>query len=467
MPRTIQADGKTYTVPDDATPEEVNQIVGAAPQKGFLSSLASSSGVTGIPQMIAHPSSIIDGIKQTVQNSRDSFNQGVADFKQGGLSEATRRDFGRAVPIVGPALAQAQAQHDAGNNAGMAGTLAGTVAAFAAPEAGGRALGLVRKAAPAVAEGALGISKLDRINGAVPGRGVLDETTGVNPDSIYVQSKAVIHDLKTKVNNLAANHQGPVSIANAQDVVQNAIDSAKRSNSALSVDALSPLQDQVTKNMFGRPQPFQAESVAPAGSEASQIAKAWLPKNLASKVDTAQPGPTPDMLAPMQTATDALNLKRGIRSQFVKNWNPDLSPAITRDTAKAASGAVNNSLNDALGPEFSQANQRMSSLIPVQDAAESISRNAPILQKIIGRTRAHTGSLTTALAGAAAGHATGGTMGGLIGGAAGLAIPEMIGGPTATMIMARGMDSTLPSLIARPALAAPLLIPRKKIGDDQ
>jgi hypothetical protein len=31
MPRTIKADGRTITVPDDATPEEINQIVGPAP----------------------------------------------------------------------------------------------------------------------------------------------------------------------------------------------------------------------------------------------------------------------------------------------------------------------------------------------------------------------------------------------------------------------------------------------------
>ena len=34
MPRTIKADGRTITVPDDATPEEINQIVGPAPNAG-------------------------------------------------------------------------------------------------------------------------------------------------------------------------------------------------------------------------------------------------------------------------------------------------------------------------------------------------------------------------------------------------------------------------------------------------
>ena len=63
----------------------------------------------------------------------------------------TRRDFGRAVPILGPALAQAQSQANAGNISGMAGTLAGTVAGFAAPEAAKGIVGGVAKIMPKVA----------------------------------------------------------------------------------------------------------------------------------------------------------------------------------------------------------------------------------------------------------------------------------------------------------------------------
>lgn len=49
MPRTIKADGRTITVPDDATPEEVNQIVGPAPRK-----VAGADGpLPGVPG--AHP----------------------------------------------------------------------------------------------------------------------------------------------------------------------------------------------------------------------------------------------------------------------------------------------------------------------------------------------------------------------------------------------------------------------------
>jgi hypothetical protein len=112
----------------------------AAPQqeqKGFASSFADSSGLSFFTpgHFIDNVLGIPQGIRQMAKDSIQNVKQGVSDFQKEGLSETTRRDFGRAVPIVGPALAQAQAQHDAGNDAGMAGTLAGTVAGLAAPEA--------------------------------------------------------------------------------------------------------------------------------------------------------------------------------------------------------------------------------------------------------------------------------------------------------------------------------------------
>jgi hypothetical protein len=46
MPRTIQADGRLITVPDDATPEEINNIVGPAQKQppGFVSRLGEATG---------------------------------------------------------------------------------------------------------------------------------------------------------------------------------------------------------------------------------------------------------------------------------------------------------------------------------------------------------------------------------------------------------------------------------------
>lgn len=43
MPRTIQADGRTITVPDDATPDEINQIVGPPPAQQTKTASSSST----------------------------------------------------------------------------------------------------------------------------------------------------------------------------------------------------------------------------------------------------------------------------------------------------------------------------------------------------------------------------------------------------------------------------------------
>lgn len=138
---------------DPQTGERVTSSSAADSQKGALSSFADSSGLSGLVGAIAHPVDAVKGIPGAIsaayRNTADNISQGVQDYKKSGLSQETRRDFGRAVPIVGPALAQAQAQHDAGNNAGMAGTLAGTVAGFVAPQAAGKVLGAASKVAGA------------------------------------------------------------------------------------------------------------------------------------------------------------------------------------------------------------------------------------------------------------------------------------------------------------------------------
>lgn len=122
-----------------------------APQKGFFGSAFDSSGLTGLASAIAHPINTVMGIPSAISGEynrvKGEVNQGMQDYKQTGLSDTTRRDFGRAVPVLGPALAQAQAQHDAGNNAGMLGTLGGTVAGFVGPEVAAKGLGMAAKGA--------------------------------------------------------------------------------------------------------------------------------------------------------------------------------------------------------------------------------------------------------------------------------------------------------------------------------
>lgn len=177
-------------------------------QKGALQSFADASGISAI----AHPIDTIMGIpsavKGMVNNTVDNVKQGVSDYQKEGLTDKTRRDFGRAVPIVGPALAEAQAQHDAGNNAGMAGTLAGTVAGLAGPKVlkeGGELIPGAVQATGGIAEDlgeAIQNKALNRINktvgslqqdfqhGSNPARGYVSQNMGTSASMASIAQKA-------------------------------------------------------------------------------------------------------------------------------------------------------------------------------------------------------------------------------------------------------------------------------------
>lgn len=177
--------------------------------KGFASSFADASGLSALAHPIDTIMNIPAGLKQMATDSVANAKQGIADYQKEGLTEKTRRDFGRAVPVVGPALAQAQAQHDAGNNAGMAGTLAGTVAGLFAPEAAPKVLkagteAIVPRIAPSVratadaAEAAgnkllnetVGSYKKDFNRGSNPGRGYNEAIGGPSLSMRSIASKA-------------------------------------------------------------------------------------------------------------------------------------------------------------------------------------------------------------------------------------------------------------------------------------
>jgi hypothetical protein len=184
-------------------------------KKGFASSFADSSGLTALAHPIDTLLGLPSSIRQMATDSVSNVKQGVADFQKEGLTEKTRRDFGRAVPIVGPVLAQAQGQYDAGDYGGAAGTIAGTVTGLAAPESlkGIKPAAVLEKAAPAIratgeaaqetAGGIInrtaGMLKSDFKRGANGGRGYLKEGGGVARNMQDLADKA--QDLTAKVTN--------------------------------------------------------------------------------------------------------------------------------------------------------------------------------------------------------------------------------------------------------------------------
>lgn len=153
------------------------------------------------------------------------------------------------------------------------------------------------------------------------------------------------------------------------------------------------------------------------------------------------------------TARRALDLKRGVRKQFVSNWNPEVANNETRMAAKGAGHNIDEALDEVLGPDFASRNQRISSLLPIVERAESTSRGAKLPQRVFGRIMARTGALTAGGFGAHEGYKAGGVKGGIVGGLAGLVIPELAGDPVAQMAIARALRSGIPARAAIGGLA--------------
>lgn len=165
MPRTIKADGKTIVVPDDATDDEINQLVGPAPtsslktepKQGFISSGLDSSGLTGLGGMakeaILHPlttgkniagafgigaenqddNPILKGIGNMVRGSVNAIDKATKPVPGRSFAD-TQRDITSAVPFFGSSIAKGGDQIDKGNIAGGLGTAVGILGSIFAPE---------------------------------------------------------------------------------------------------------------------------------------------------------------------------------------------------------------------------------------------------------------------------------------------------------------------------------------------
>ena len=134
------------------------------------------------------------------------------------------------------------------------------------------------------------------------------------------------------------------------------------------------------------------------------------------------------------TPRELLDLKRGFNEEHLR-WNPEMHDRAL-STGRRAYGALDSEL-DRTVPEAAGLNQRISSLIPIAQRAESVSRDAPVLQRAAGRVGAHTGALTMGLGGAYAGRREGGTPGMIAGGLTGLIAPELIASPEGQVALAR------------------------------
>jgi hypothetical protein len=377
----------------------------------------------------------------------------------------------------------------------------GSFGAGAAMGAGGQALGSAMKAvAPSIAEGALGIPKAARAFGKTPGRAILDETSGIRPETVASSARGAMNRLtpeleaaadkaSVKPNPVRGMLQAPpeeiplpVTGARAPKSTPTAFDAQVNPEEPMeprSGNPMAPISEYPGINphylsgsehpeMSGRvgtPQgtlirPFQAPEGAPPFSpwapnttaslgpartvlgNAANTAKSQNAEGLYNQLGNmrqflgtrfAGNEPIPENVTPR----DLLNLKRGFSEEHLR-WNPEIHDKAL-SAGRQAYGALDQEL-DRTVPEAAGLNQRISSLIPVAQRAESVGRNAPTLQRAFGRFGAHTGALTGAGIGGAAGYHEGGIPGAIAGGLTGVLAPELIASPEGQMAVARSLN---------------------------
>lgn len=213
----------------------------------------------------------------------------------------------------------------------------------------------VRKLAGSAAEKALGVTKADRGYGKTPGVAILEETSGIRPATVEASARAKSSALTKEMEGLVDAASGPNgargSLATARQSVSDRITDATTQRAIDTAAKLKPLSDRLTTDaVTGRP------------------------------------------LAASQTPRGILNMKRGLRKDFVTNWNPDSNPAAVRDAAKIASRALDAELDQA-SPQIAGLNQRISSLIPVAERAGSSARAAQLAEQIIDQATRPTGGM--------------------------------------------------------------------------
>jgi hypothetical protein len=243
--------------------------------------------------------------------------------------------------------------------------------------------------APPLAESALGIRAINRAYGRTPGLAALRETSSISPGTIAAQAQGRLGDLNTQLEKVVGSSNAPVDLGPSRDVLANAEATARSRNAGGTVRQLQPMQGHLSTDM-----------------------------------NTGLP------LAPIQSPSGALALKRGFGDEFIHNWNPETMKDV-KSTAAKAYHVQADALHQAV-PESADLDKRASSLIPVAQRAEAIDRGPGIGQRSLQRIAVHTGAGLSAFAGY--------KLGGIPGAIAGGLIPEVITSPQAQMIGARALD---------------------------
>lgn len=455
MPRTIKADGRTITVPDDATPDEINQIVGPAPSAGaqpIVDPDLPAQHPWSLQSALSNGEDLLKGAGKGALHTLDSTD----DFARAHLPAFltnTNLGFGKPADLeaeharevpqntaqrvgyggeqVGEFLLPTGLEKGAaklgGELLGHGGEIAGKILGAGGHSglinkaqggefgtgallgAGGAGAGeLLKATAPVVAESALGVRGADKMYGRTVGNAIMEDTHGVRPSTIEGSAREKIGELKPELERTAAD----AGAAGARGSL---------------LPARQGVDDAIQKNLTNR-----------ATKTAGELGP--LQSHLATDSVTGLP------LAQDQSPTGLLQLKRGVDSDFIRNWSPLTGSRPALGQARQAYGSLADEFH-AAAPGTQELDQRISSLIPVANRAEIAARAPGVLENTVNRFRVPTGALTGAVGGGIAGYHEGGLPGAAAGAGMGALLPSAIGSPTTQMILARGLYDAVPKLI--------------------
>lgn len=382
-------------------------------------------------------------------------------FLPGGAEEAGGEKLASALPKIGR-FAKPLARIAGGEAVNEA--QGGTPGVGAAGGAAGEAVGAgLRSLAPYAAETAMRIPPAARAFSRTPGKAILEDTAGIRPSTVGRTAQGTIARLTPEVEQAAdaastrANRlrgllqappqeiplaastrepQGvlirpaPVASGAAPSSLPNPISSLRPARQGIS-SAIDKAAQENTQSVHGQLQPMQ-DFLGRRFATGEEI-----PENV--------------------TPRDLLNLKRGFSKEFLGRWNPDVHQEVT-NVGRGAYHLLDSEFDKAV-PMAADANQRISSLIPVLRAADKAERSPSLFQRAAGRVAAHTGALTVGAGGAVAGYHEGGVPGAIAGGTAGVLGPEILASPEAQMLLARSLHGAEG---LKPAVGGLLQINRKQ-----
>jgi hypothetical protein len=251
--------------------------------------------------------------------------------------------------------------------------------------------GAVKAVAPTIARSALSLPS------RASGKAALDEISGVRPGTMAENANAKIGDLGNERDRILAASTARPSLTPARTIADEAISKAQAGNSVPS--DLFPMQEHLVT-----PHPGFGGDVTPT-----------------------------DEIAETQTPMNFLD----IRNRFGKDYTKfEHAKPLTNEALGVGNriyGGLTDELHSAV-PESLPLDTRMSNLIPVRNAAETLAKRPGAVDRLMNRLSARTGAMAVPLVGYG--------MGGAPGAAAAVTLQELLSDPTARMIAARGLNST-------------------------